>query len=412
MDIQSVLKHMSQYWEVYQYVAENGAGSMEDIKSYLIEQCHKPESTARGNISAIKDSPLFKITEGYVMLDDNAGLKLEEILEYIFEWSYKDARHEEIKELKEKIEQAERRENSQKDTLKEKETEWKQKELQYKEKLSKQKEQHQGQMETLKKKHQAQGAMLEKQLELLQSQNMDLQCSQKTLLLMPLGVNPEQVGFYQDAMFPMSDRHPTVDETKRLMDTYVAKTFNGDTKKGHCELNLHNWRWRIVDGFFSGKVIDAMWERMGAFKTWAHRYWPHKNMITVEKLLQMTDKTSTEKYALYLLCRDNFSLEQKELIHLAQEAGIHADFTIQLLEDYHISKKTKEKFWEALQLAKDDSEYRMRWTFTQELLEHKWHIRQDYCGQMCDYELEPVEDFNNMQKKLKEHISQLKKSKN
>ncbi len=25
MDIQSVLKHMSQYWEVYQYVAENGA---------------------------------------------------------------------------------------------------------------------------------------------------------------------------------------------------------------------------------------------------------------------------------------------------------------------------------------------------------------------------------------------------
>ena len=57
MDIQSVLKHMSLYWEVYQYVAENGAGSLEDIKSYLIEQCHKPESTARGNISAIKDSP-------------------------------------------------------------------------------------------------------------------------------------------------------------------------------------------------------------------------------------------------------------------------------------------------------------------------------------------------------------------
>ena len=64
-------------------MAENGAGSMEDIKSFLIEQCHKLESTARGNISGIKDSPLFKITEGYVMLDDNAGFKLEEILEYI-----------------------------------------------------------------------------------------------------------------------------------------------------------------------------------------------------------------------------------------------------------------------------------------------------------------------------------------
>lgn len=98
MDIQSVLKNMSQYWEVYQYVAENGAASMEDIKSYLIEQCHKPESTARGNISAIKDSPLFKITEGYVMLDDNAGLKLEEILEYIFEWSYKEEREDTVLE--------------------------------------------------------------------------------------------------------------------------------------------------------------------------------------------------------------------------------------------------------------------------------------------------------------------------
>ena len=55
MDIQSVLKHMSQYWEVYQYVAENGPSLVENIKSYLIDQCHKPESTARGNVAAIKD---------------------------------------------------------------------------------------------------------------------------------------------------------------------------------------------------------------------------------------------------------------------------------------------------------------------------------------------------------------------
>lgn len=412
MDIQSVLKHMSQYWEVYEYVAENGPSLVENIKSYLIDQCHKPESTARGNVAAIKDSPLFKVTDGYVMLDEKAGLQLEEILEYIFEWSYRDERHEEIKTLKEDVKKAEKREKSQKDSLKKKETEWNLKEQQYNEKLSNLEKQHREQVEKLEEKHRIQIEKLQKQLEFLQSQNMDLQCSQKTLLLTPLGVNPEQVGFYHDAMFPITDRHPTVDETKHLIDTYVAKTFNGDTKKEHCELNLHNWRWRVVDGFFSGKVIDVMWERMGPFKSWVHRYWPHKNIITVEKLLQMTDKTSTEKYALYLLCRDKFSLEQKELIHLAQEAGIHADFTIQLLENYHISKKTKEKFWEALQLAKDDSEYRMRRTFAQELLEHKWHIREDYCGQMCDFELVPVEDFKNMQKKLKEHISQLKKTRN
>ena len=412
MDIQGVLKHMSQYWEVYQYVAENGPSLMENIKSYLIDQCHKPESTARGNVAAIKDSPLFKVTDGYVMLDYTAGLQLEEILEYIFEWSYRDERHEEIKTLKEDVKKAEKREKSQKDSLKKKESEWNLKEQQYNERLSNLEKQHREQVDKLEEKHQIQIEKLQKQVELLQSQNMDLQCSQKTLLLTPLGVNLEQVGFYHDVMFPMSDRHPTVDETKRLIDTYVAKAFTGDTKKEHCELNLHNWRWRVVDGFFSGKVIDAMWERMGPFKSWVHRYWPHKNIITVEKLLQMTDKTSTEKYALYLFCRENFSPEQKELIHLAQEAGIHADFTIQLLEDYHISKKTKEKFWEALQLAKDDSEYRMRQTFAQELLEHKWHIREDYCGQMCDFELVPVEDFKNMQKKLKEHISQLKKSRN
>lgn len=67
MDIQSVLKHMSQYWEVYEYVAENGPSLVENIKSYLIEHCHKPESTARGNVAAIKDSPLFRVTDGYVM---------------------------------------------------------------------------------------------------------------------------------------------------------------------------------------------------------------------------------------------------------------------------------------------------------------------------------------------------------
>ena len=82
---------MSQFYRVPKalYTGEYFRG-MEDIKSHLIEQCHKPESTARGNISAIKDSPLFRITEGYVMLDDDAGLKLEEILEYIFEWSFMD----------------------------------------------------------------------------------------------------------------------------------------------------------------------------------------------------------------------------------------------------------------------------------------------------------------------------------
>lgn len=115
--------------------------------------------------------------------------------------------------------------------------------------------------------------------------------------------------------------------------------------------------------------------------------------------------------ALYLLCRDNFSPEQKELIHLAEEAGIHADFVIQLLEDYHISKKTKQKFWEALQLAKRESEYRMRWRFVQELLEHKWHICADYCGKQSEFQLVPVDDFMNMQKKLKDYIESLEKAK-
>lgn len=131
-------------------------------------------------------------------------------------------------------------------------------------------EQHQLQLTQLESEHQSQLVELQCQIELLRSQNMDLQCSQKTLLLTPIEIKPGALGFYQDSMFPMSDRRSTVDETKRLMDTYVAQTFYGDTEKKHCEWNRHNWRWRVVDGFFSGKVIDTMWEKMGPFKTWVH----------------------------------------------------------------------------------------------------------------------------------------------
>lgn len=86
----------------------------------------------------------------------------------------------------------------------------------------------------------------------------------------------------------------------------------------------------------------------------------------------MKDKTSTEKYALYVLCKGNLNKEQMELLDVAQKSGIHADFVIHVLENYRVSRKSKHLLWEVLKLAKDQSEYMMRDTFAQELVEHKW----------------------------------------
>ena len=60
MNLQNVFKHMSQYWEVYEYVRD-GAVTLDAVKEHLMKEFKKAESTARTHVSAIQESELLEV---------------------------------------------------------------------------------------------------------------------------------------------------------------------------------------------------------------------------------------------------------------------------------------------------------------------------------------------------------------
>ena len=81
MNLQNVFKHMSQYWEVYEYVRD-GAVTLDAVKEHLMKDCKKAESTARAHVSAIQESELLEVYENKVCLREES---LEEFYESVSE---------------------------------------------------------------------------------------------------------------------------------------------------------------------------------------------------------------------------------------------------------------------------------------------------------------------------------------
>lgn len=81
MNLQNVFKHMSQYWEVYEYVRD-GAVTLDAVKEHLMKECKKAESTARAHVSAIQESELLEIHGNKVCLQEES---LEEFYESVDE---------------------------------------------------------------------------------------------------------------------------------------------------------------------------------------------------------------------------------------------------------------------------------------------------------------------------------------
>lgn len=377
MDVTSCLKHLAKYWDVYWFVAEEPRTKAE-IKEYLMEECYKAESTARDYLNAMSECELLSIDGDTVTINIAASLELEEDLECIFPWCDYDSRAEKYKALKaEKIKCDEDGANNYAVYENDRRS-WVRKENEYKKQITD----------------------LHNQIEVLEAQKLEAQMNQKTLVLSSLEIGPEKVGLYRDTQFPIEDRHPTIDPTTHLMDTYIAKVLKGKFKSEQREFEFSNWLYRVRKGIFSSKVMAQIVEKTGPFKKRTLQYWPYKNLFTADKLLEMKDKTSTEKYALYALCKGNLNKEQRELLDVAQRSGIHADFVILVLENYRVSRKSKHLLWEALKLTKDPSEFKMRETFAQELMEHKWFINGVYGGKKCKFGLVPLDDFRLMQDKL------------
>lgn len=74
--VATMIKHLATYLPIYVFVRD-GAEDVETIKRHLMVEYGKPESTARAQVNAIDDSPLFIKERGVVSINKEAALELE-----------------------------------------------------------------------------------------------------------------------------------------------------------------------------------------------------------------------------------------------------------------------------------------------------------------------------------------------
>ena len=95
MELVEQLKHVYSYNEIYELLYD-GPVSFDDVKTHLMIDCHKPESTARSYITAIRGG-----NPGMIIVDEEAEtmelnkeeiLDFEENLQLLFDWNLYDKR--------------------------------------------------------------------------------------------------------------------------------------------------------------------------------------------------------------------------------------------------------------------------------------------------------------------------------
>lgn len=101
MNVEETLKHLGNHWDLYSLAGE-GEYSFDRAKKYLMDECGKPESTARAKISAFRygrDS-LIKISgdgKRYSMDPEKVNL-LEALVDEVIHFSDFDYRCDQMKE--------------------------------------------------------------------------------------------------------------------------------------------------------------------------------------------------------------------------------------------------------------------------------------------------------------------------
>lgn len=101
MNVEETLKHLGNHWDLYSLAGE-GEYSFDKAKKYLMEECGKPESTARAKMSAFRyagDSLIKISTDGkrYSIDPEKVNL-LEALVDEVIHFSDFDYRCEQMKE--------------------------------------------------------------------------------------------------------------------------------------------------------------------------------------------------------------------------------------------------------------------------------------------------------------------------
>lgn len=101
MNVEETLKHLGNHWDLYRLAGE-GEYSFDKAKKYLMDECGKPESTARAKMNSFKytkDSLINISSDGkrYSIDQDKVNV-LEASIDVVIHFSDFDYRHEEIRE--------------------------------------------------------------------------------------------------------------------------------------------------------------------------------------------------------------------------------------------------------------------------------------------------------------------------
>lgn len=106
MKVGEILKNLATYWDIYDFVRRDEE-TFDSVKGYLMDECGKPESTARANLTGFRKSPF-----GLLLIDEKAETmcidesKVREFLDAlndVFEFYEYDYSSEVINEYGDKI---------------------------------------------------------------------------------------------------------------------------------------------------------------------------------------------------------------------------------------------------------------------------------------------------------------------
>ena len=104
MNIAETLKHLGNHWELY-CLAGDGEYSFDKAKKYLMDECGKPESTARAKMSTFRyarDSLIKISTDGKrYSIDPKKVNELEALIDSVIHFSDFDYRCDQMKEWEE-----------------------------------------------------------------------------------------------------------------------------------------------------------------------------------------------------------------------------------------------------------------------------------------------------------------------
>lgn len=380
INVEEVCKHIQSYIGIYEFVQQDEK-TIPEVKAYLMEECGKPESTARAHIEAVKksDTGLLQFSKNKISLSLENAMAFENALTDIFHWDEYDYRAGELYECKKDLDKAKKTIVEANKRIK------KLDDINIEEMMSHTKEIKE--YEQNEDRARLQNQALEKEVIKAKMGRSVVDSASVRL--------KESRNSYGQKFFKVNEIYPALDPDACSLSSYFHQL--GKENK----LTAAKLKGVAFGRVFSDRVLKNVVEHIRPFRKLRNCIWPNRDVLTTEELLAYDGLTNSEKLALYAFFSKRYSKEKQEILEQAAKNGINAEFVIRILETYIVNKKTKEAFLEALKMGESDSEYQFRMKFARELIMQQWWIEAEYNGKKTSFQLVPVQELEKIKRDIK-----------